>query len=239
MALIGESTLHMNSMINQLRAFAQKSNINIKLAAGIFYSKKGFVSIGYNSNRTYVNNKIKSNIHAEDDVIRQCKKRYQIKKTSHLKLLVIRLSPGDKLLNSKPCMSCTKAILEFGIKKVYYYNDKNELEYENIDTLHKFHQQFPYVSATNMWFQAVHPSYNAMLPFIQSLQADNKKHRVFTPEMGNVIRLLRESKHMSQEELAIDMSMNVKVLRRIEGGQCVYNSNVVLLLKRKLGSFSW
>lgn len=228
------------SMINQLCEFAQKSNINIKLAAGIFYSKKGFLSIGYNSNRTYVNNTIKSTIHAEDDVIRQCKKRYRVKKTSHLKLIVIRLSPGNKLLNSKPCVNCTKAIREFGIKKVYYYNDKNELESENIDKIHKFHQTFPYVTATNLWFYKVQPTmFNPMMGIIASLQQDNKKYTTFTPEMGHAIRTVRLLKQLTQEELASSLSLNVNVIKKIEEGRYPYNSNMVLLLRRKLGYFSW
>ena len=227
------------SMINQLCELAKKSNVNIKLAAGIFYSKKGFLSIGYNSNRTYVNNQIKSNIHAEDDAIRHCKKRYSMKKTSHLKLIVVRLSPGNKLLNSKPCMNCTKAILEFGIKKVYYYNDNNELESENISKIHKFHQQFPYVSATNLWFHKVQPMvFSSILPIIKSLQEENKKITLFTYDMGQVIKKARLAKHLTQQDLANSLSLNVNIVKQIEEGKYEYNSNMVLLLKRKLGFFS-
>jgi DNA-binding XRE family transcriptional regulator/deoxycytidylate deaminase len=218
----------MISMIQRLKDVATKSNMNIKLAAGLFYTKKGFVSIGCNSSRTYVDKKIKSSVHAEDAVIRNCRRRFTRIKTSNLKLVVVRInSSNSNLLMSKPCVNCTNIIRDFGVKKIYYINEDQKLICENVDNLCSFHKQFPNLNKTIIWFN--------------ELQAKTEpiktKVNHFSLEMGKKITLLREEKHITQQELALRLSISVTKIIEIEKGTAPYNCHIDSKLKQHLGFY--
>lgn len=114
-------------MIDRLRALAEKGEQLQKVAAGLFYTKKGLLSIGRNSHRTYLSRSFVPNLHAETDAIYNFRKRFLRPKTSHLKMIVIRISPSGALSNSTPCSRCKEMIESYGIRKVYYINAKGEL----------------------------------------------------------------------------------------------------------------
>ena len=223
----------MNSMLERLRDEAKKSNMSIKLASGLFYSKKGFVSIACNSTRTYSNKKIRSNFHAEEAVLYNYQTRFTRLKTKNLKLIVVRLSPGNNLLLSKPCITCTHAIYSFGIRKIYYINEHNELICERIASLCKYHEQFPYVSRTNMWFKDLHTP-----PAIIAKHLKEPIIKTFTKDMGQRISLLRIEKSWTQRELALRICIHVNVLDQIERGKYEYNMYIVNKLRNCFG-FIW
>jgi len=208
--------------------------MNIKLAAGLFYTKKGFLSIGYNSARTYVDKKITSNLHAECSAIRNYKFNNRIK-TKNLKLIVIRLSPGNQLLNSKPCINCTKTISEYGIRKVYFFNENNEFSCEKTEQILSFHNKYQYITHTDIWFHRVSNRNNAALPSIKKLNLESKDKRLFTLEMGKKISMLRETKSLTQFDLAKRLCVNVIIIKSIEEGTYKYDGHILLKLKKIFG----
>jgi deoxycytidylate deaminase len=116
-----------NSMIERLRTLADKCDQLQKVTAGLFYTKKGLLSIGKNSHRTYLERSFLPNLHAEMDAIYNFRKRFVRMKTSQLKLIVIRVSPSGALSNSTPCTRCKEFIEACGIRKVYYINADGQL----------------------------------------------------------------------------------------------------------------
>lgn len=76
--------------------------------------------------------------HAELHVIHQCTKRL-IKQQKSLKkysILVIRIKHDTgKLVNSKPCYDCIKAMRKCGIKKVYYSDDNGNIVMERVNRI--------------------------------------------------------------------------------------------------------
>ena len=229
----------LESMVSHLVQIASKSNMGIKLAAGLFYSKKGFVGVGYNSTRTYVNKTVKSSVHAEDAVIQYIKSRFHRMKTKNLKIIVIRVSPGKRLLNSKPCLNCTQTIREYGIKKVYYINEENELVCEKIDAIQSYHEKFPYFTPTNIWFHDVYKSSSIVLPIIKKCDLEEEKLTYFTKEMGRKIKELRDAKFWTQEKLAKQLSVSKEVISNIEEGRMEYCKKTTVKLRKFLGDFSW
>ena len=220
----------MQSMIERLREQAMKSNMSIKLASGLFYSKKGFVSVACNSTRTYINKKIKPNFHAEEAVLYNFQTRFTRIKTKNLKLIVVRISPGNNLLFSKPCITCTHAIQSFGIRKIYYINEHNQLICERIESLCKYHEQFPYISRTNLWFKDIH-----IPPAIITKHLKENTLKTFTKEMGTRISLLRIERNWTQRDLAIRLCIHIDILDQIERGRYAYNLFIVDKLRNYFG----
>ena len=228
-------------MINQLIHHAAKCTMEIKLAAGLFYSKKGFVGIGYNSCRTYMKKTIKPNIHAEDAVIQYVKARFQRMKTRHLKLIVIRVNTKKKLLLSKPCINCTKTIRDYGIRKVYYVNEQNELVSERISAISSYHDQFPNFSQTNLWFHTVFKGGSAVLPIVLQVSQHLKEEEhitFFTRTMGQTIKTLREERQWDQSELAKRLCLPKHILTNIEQGKPErYTPHLALKIRKCFGEF--
>lgn len=238
----------MESMLNQLIKQAGKCTMDIKLAAGLFYTKKGFIGIGSNSSRTYMKKTVKPNIHAEDAVIHYVKTRYGRIKTRDLKLIVIRATHikeegREKLLLSKPCMNCTKTIREYGIRKVYYINENGELVCERISRIEMYHEQFPYLTATNIWFHHVYKGNSAVLPVVLQVNQHLKKEEhveFFTKSMGETIKLLRQERHWDQDELAKRLCLRKSIINNIEEGKKEkYNPYLALKIRKCFGTFIW
>ena len=226
-------------LIHTLSKEAIKSTMPMKLAAGLFYDKKGFIGIGYNSTRSYVQKKLQATLHAEDAAIHNVKTRYQRIKTKHLKLMVIRVDALKNLVVSKPCLNCTHTIYDYGIRKVYYVNDQNELVCERITSMLSYHQKFPYFTQTNLWFHSVCKGNYPVLPFIVKLKQSELQIPFFTKEMGLKISSLRKEKNWTQAELAIKLCISKSQLINIEHGKEPYNSKYYIKLQRLFGMFTW
>jgi len=97
-----------------------------KHGAVIVNRKTGdIVSTGYNHYTEYMMHSF--TCHAEMDALAKIKKLTK-KIFADLDLYVVRIgkeSNNFPLKYSKPCISCTKAILKYGIKKVYFSTDDN------------------------------------------------------------------------------------------------------------------
>ena len=227
-------------MINKLRDAASKSNMKIKLAAGVFYSKKGFVAIGFNTTRTYSNKEMKPSEHAECAVLRQLR-RYPNVNTKDLKLLVVRLGANDKLLHSMPCVDCSNTIKSHGIRKVYYIDENNKVVSQRIDELCTFHEKCPYrhVTTTNMWFDEVSNTHCAISKTVHSLRVQEKKTPFFTLKMGEKVAMLRSIYNLTQQELALRLSLPIKSIIMMEQGKQQYSAPVYSKLVRCFGNFSW
>jgi deoxycytidylate deaminase len=48
--------------------------------------------------------------------------------------MVVRFDKEGKLLQSKPCIHCFNLIKDFGIKKIYYSNDKGSITCSKVNT---------------------------------------------------------------------------------------------------------
>lgn len=229
-----------SSMINQLIDVASKSNMKIKLAAGVFYSKKGFVAIGYNTTRTYSNKEMKPSEHAECAVLRQLRKFPNIN-ARDLKLLVVRLGANDKLLHSMPCVDCTNTIKSHGIRKVYYIDENNTIVCQRTDDLCTFHEKCPYrhVTTTNIWFHEVSNTHCAITKTVQFMRKQEKQTPFFTIKMGEKIAMLRRVRQLSQKELAHRLSLPIKSIIMMENGKQQYTAPIYSKLVRCFGHFSW
>ena len=229
----------LESMVNRLTTIASKSTMGIKLAAGLFYSKKGFVGVGYNSTRTYSNKTIKSSIHAEDAVIQYIKSRFGRIKTKNLKLIVIRVgNSSEKLLMSKPCLNCTKTISDYGIKKVYYINEQNELICETISSIQSFHNKYPYFTMTDVWFHTVHITNSAVLPIIKKCN-EAEKEPYCAKVFAQKILEIREKNNMSQYELALKLCVTKQQVLDMEMGHFSYNGKLISKIRKCFGAYGW
>jgi deoxycytidylate deaminase len=77
-------------------------------------------------------------IHAEVDALLKIK-RYPKHLVHELDLYVVRIGTdrmGNPLKYSKPCTSCTQAIMKTGIRKVYFSTDENYLNNMNNVRVH-------------------------------------------------------------------------------------------------------
>lgn len=102
-----------------------------KLAACIVYKNK-VISFGINQSKShpfqlkYGSNKDAIYLHAETDAIHSALKHLSIEEFKKCTLYITRVKMSGKKECwglSKPCDGCTRAIAEFGIKKVYYTCD--------------------------------------------------------------------------------------------------------------------
>lgn len=228
----------MNGLVCQLIEHATKSDMRIKLAAGLFYTKKGFVVIRSNSTRTYVNKTIKPNLHAEDAVIEYLKNRPNRMKTRHMKLMVVRVGSHDKLLLCKPCVNCTRTMSEMGIRKVYYSDAYGKIICERVSDIHNYYKKFPFVSATYDWFHEMYPN-RCITPDTKTYVNETKRINTFTPLMGKTVLDLRTRRKWNQDELAANLSITVEMVRQIEEGNGNYHSGIAIKLRKCFGAFSW
>jgi deoxycytidylate deaminase len=54
-------------------------------------------------------------------------------------MFVIRVNNTGKLVNSKPCNSCIYYMMLYGVKSVYYSNDKGEIIKEKLKEIEATH----------------------------------------------------------------------------------------------------
>jgi DNA-binding XRE family transcriptional regulator/deoxycytidylate deaminase len=234
--------MRFGSFIDKLTQVALKSNMKIKLAAGIFYSKKGFIATGCNTTRTYSKNSnpttsIQPSEHAECAALRELRKFPNIN-TKDLKLFVIRISSTGELLQSTPCMNCADRILKNGIKKIYYINEEQKIVCQHTSDLCKIHKECPYrnITMTNIWFEHVSCTHGTFSKTLKSLEEKEKVTPCFTIEMGEKIAMLRNIRQLTQKELALQLSLPIQSIIQIEQGKEQFNSLLFSKLVRCFGN---
>lgn len=232
--------MRFDSFIDKLTQVALKSNMKIKLAAGIFYSKKGFIATGCNTTRTYSKNSASSihpSEHAECAALRELRKFPNIN-TKDLKLFVIRISSTGELLQSTPCMNCANSILKNGIKKIYYINEEQKIVCQRISDLCMIHKECPYrnITMTNIWFENVSSIHGTFSKTLKSLEEKEKATPCFTIEMGEKIAMLRNIRQLTQKELALQLSLPIQSIILIEQGKEQFNSLLFSKLVRCFGN---
>lgn len=109
---------------------------NHRLASAI-YLKNKIIAYGFNSyNSSFIQRKFATNkdrvfLHAEIAAIKNALKFIDVNTLSKCKLLVCRASMKNNKLQwamAKPCRGCERAIITFGIKKVYFTVDESSIE---------------------------------------------------------------------------------------------------------------
>jgi deoxycytidylate deaminase len=79
--------------------------------------RNNIIAIGFNQYHSYLHHKY--SIHAEIQALTQVNKKY--KDVLHqCDMYVVRISHDDSLKLSKPCENCRKAIIDSGLRNVYY-----------------------------------------------------------------------------------------------------------------------
>lgn len=138
-------------VIETLKKKALYSNLQYKHSAGLIH-KYRIISSGFNkyipisskgNNNIISKTDLKTSIHAEIDAILQTDTKSKSKFIRGLDIIIIRikeLSNGDIVLkNSRPCNSCIDKMRTYGIRKVYYSNDKGDIVYEFLEEMPKLH----------------------------------------------------------------------------------------------------
>ncbi len=140
----------MNSDLRIIRNFSLLKEIAIstpkisgaKVAAGILLKNK-FISFGVNSYKThpiqakYAANALAIHLHVEIAAIKNAMYHIEVQDFQKVTLLICRVKidiPTGKYIYgmAKPCAGCQRAILEFGIKRVWYSFDEEQfIRYNN------------------------------------------------------------------------------------------------------------
>lgn len=121
--------------IKILSKLASKSSVSHKHAACLINGNKKLITIGLNKHIKIKNENVLISIHAEQDCLANCNPKFY----KGLDILVIRVGPSNKLLNSRPCNSCITKLQEKGIRKVYYSNSDGNIVCELVDSMKKIH----------------------------------------------------------------------------------------------------
>lgn len=212
--------MKLNSLIAQLKDLALKSNMKSKLAAGLFYSKKGFVATGYNTTRTYCKNSFKPSEHAECAALREVRK-FPKMNYRDLKLVVIRIGLSGTLLQSTPCVNCAKTILSHGIRKIYYINEDNHMECKQSHQLCEWHNNslHRHVRQSTIWFESVTSSSSKTVLASTITSIENViKDPCFRKKLSEKVQFLRQFHSLSQQELAIRLCVPLVTIIKIENG---------------------
>lgn len=156
----------LHDVIETLKKKALHSNLQYKHSAGLIH-KYRIISSGFNKyipisskgNNVISKTDLKTSIHAEIDAILQTDTKSKSKFFRGLDIIIIRvkeLSNGNIVLkNSRPCNSCIDKMRTYGIRKVYYSNDKGDIVYEFLEEMPKLHTSSGsilknYISNTNI-----------------------------------------------------------------------------------------
>ena len=99
-----------------------------RLAAGLLY-KGHLVATGVNSYKShplaskYGKNPEAIFLHAETDCIKNALKLLSLRELAKCDMYVVRIKNDGSYGNSKCCIGCARAIAEFGIRSVTYYQE--------------------------------------------------------------------------------------------------------------------
>jgi len=66
-------------------------------------------------------------------------KKFQ-RKIKSITLVVIRMNRNGSMCDSKPCIDCLNSIRRLGIRKMYYSNEKGEIEFKRTRDIHTTRQ---------------------------------------------------------------------------------------------------
>lgn len=105
-------------------ALASPKVSNFRLAAAVVY-KNRWISHGVNSYKTspfqkkYGKNEHSIFLHAELAAITHALRQLTLEQLAKSKMIVCRVTRTG-LAMSKPCVGCQRALVEFGIRQVYY-----------------------------------------------------------------------------------------------------------------------
>jgi hypothetical protein len=105
--------------------------------------------LSYGVNHMGDTNGIKPGIHAEYEAISKLMPIKYKKNLEEISLLVIRLSPTNKLQISKPCYNCIQIIKTIPIKKgykikeIYYSNSEGNIIKTSLENLDKEEYHYP------------------------------------------------------------------------------------------------
>lgn len=121
-------------ILNKAIQSAKKSKMYPYKIGCVIFKGKRILSYGYNQKRSSSKipvhyRKFPETLHAEHHAITQVQDKSLLKGAS---MLVIRVTMGDNISLAKPCQNCMNSILFFGIKEIYYSNEKGEIILEKI-----------------------------------------------------------------------------------------------------------
>jgi len=118
----------------------------------VFYKGKGNMKkariLSFGVNQMGDSNGNVPGIHAEEDALSKLMPLKYKKKLEPINLLVIRLSPKNKLQSSKPCFNCVKLLSIIPMKKgyklenIYYSDDEGNIIKTNLQTLENSEQHY-------------------------------------------------------------------------------------------------
>lgn len=121
-----------NNRVLQLLTKLAQENEGIRgkfrLAAGLLY-KGHLVATGVNSYKShplatkYGKNPEAIFLHAEVDCIKNALKLLSLRELAKCDMYVVRIKNDGSYGNSMPCQGCTRAIAEFGVRSVTYYQE--------------------------------------------------------------------------------------------------------------------
>jgi tRNA(Arg) A34 adenosine deaminase TadA len=112
---------------------------NAKIVAAVVY-KNQIISYGFNQLKShpfiipYQKNEDAIYLHAETDAIKNALKRITVDQLSKCDLFIIRAKQKSSTSNkivygiAKPCDGCAKCISTFGLKKVYYSTNEQDIK---------------------------------------------------------------------------------------------------------------
>lgn len=96
---------------------AKKSNMTHKHGAVIVY-KGDVIACGHNTAVSFMLHKY--SIHAEVDVIRKLKGKFDEAMFAKCDLYVVRINNVGEMRYSKPCSDCARTASLYGVGRVYY-----------------------------------------------------------------------------------------------------------------------
>jgi len=105
--------------------------------------------LSYGVNQMGDTDGLKEGIHAEHDALSKLIPLKYKKRLEEISLLVIRLSPTNKLQISKPCYNCIQIIKTmplkkgYKIKEIYYSNNEGNIIKTTIDNLDNEEYHYP------------------------------------------------------------------------------------------------
>jgi tRNA(Arg) A34 adenosine deaminase TadA len=227
--------MKLDSLITKLKDVAEKSNMKIKLAAGLFYSKKGFVTTGCNTTRTYSKNSLLPSEHAECAALRELRKFPNIN-CKDLKLVVIRIGLSGDLLQSTPCINCATTIYSHGIRKIYYINEKNKIVCQRTHELCTHHKKSidKHLTQTNIWFENVSNNKSEITNTIKLLER-KIKDPFFNQFISEKIIHCREIQKLSKKDLSIRLCLPLSTITMIENKTLSFNPAIYSKLVRFFG----
>jgi tRNA(Arg) A34 adenosine deaminase TadA len=130
--------VHNIDIIAKLKKKSENSNLNSRHSAALICNGK-IESLGYNFRKGNSD----FSIHAEVSALKLFKYKGgngKANRQSPRDIIVIKVSNSRKILgNSRPCNHCIEILKKNNIRKIYYSNEKGEIESEYINEMENKH----------------------------------------------------------------------------------------------------